>query len=104
MYWKCLEFVASPAGLEPATHSLGNCCSILLSYGDCVGLGELIFSVPVIAFGRGPQFATGRRECTCISRSGGPGQPPWGTHGKSLIYPGAMILRNAAATIYISCK
>jgi hypothetical protein len=27
--------MASPAGLEPATHSLGNCCSILLSYGDC---------------------------------------------------------------------
>jgi hypothetical protein len=26
--------MASPAGLEPATHSLGNCCSILLSYGD----------------------------------------------------------------------
>ena len=26
--------MASPTGLEPATHSLGNCCSILLSYGD----------------------------------------------------------------------
>jgi hypothetical protein len=31
---KLLETLASPAGLEPATHSLGNCCSILLSYGD----------------------------------------------------------------------
>src|SRR5437667_8947445 len=29
--------MASPAGLEPATHSLGNCCSILLSYGDIIG-------------------------------------------------------------------
>jgi hypothetical protein len=28
--------MASPTGLEPATHSLGNCCSILLSYGDDV--------------------------------------------------------------------
>jgi hypothetical protein len=26
--------LASPAGLEPATYSLGNCCSIRLSYGD----------------------------------------------------------------------
>ena len=31
---KYLLYMASPAGLEPATHSLGNCCSILLSYGD----------------------------------------------------------------------
>jgi hypothetical protein len=29
--------MASPTGLEPATHSLGNCCSIRLSYGDDVG-------------------------------------------------------------------
>ena len=26
--------LASPAGLEPATHSLEGCCSIHLSYGD----------------------------------------------------------------------
>jgi hypothetical protein len=26
--------MASPRGLEPPTHSLGNCCSIQLSYGD----------------------------------------------------------------------
>src|SRR5271167_3606533 len=26
--------MASPTGLEPATHSLGNYCSIRLSYGD----------------------------------------------------------------------
>ena len=32
------EQMASPAGLEPATHSLGNCCSIRLSYGDINGL------------------------------------------------------------------
>ena len=32
---KSLDFLASPTGLEPATHSLGNCCSIRLSYGDC---------------------------------------------------------------------
>jgi hypothetical protein len=31
---KSLIRLASPAGLEPAAHSLGNCCSILLSYGD----------------------------------------------------------------------
>ena len=28
------DLMASPRGLEPPTHSLGNCCSILLSYGD----------------------------------------------------------------------
>lgn len=26
--------MASAAGLEPTTHSLGNCCSILMSYAD----------------------------------------------------------------------
>ena len=26
--------MASPRGLEPPAHSLGNCCSILMSYGD----------------------------------------------------------------------
>jgi hypothetical protein len=35
------DVMASPTGLEPATHSLGNCCSILLSYGDDVGQGTL---------------------------------------------------------------
>jgi hypothetical protein len=35
---QAFEFMASPAGLEPATHSLGNCCSIRLSYGDINGL------------------------------------------------------------------
>src|SRR5688500_19024997 len=37
--------VASPAGLEPATHSLEGCCSVQLSYGDVkgrVGRGERI--------------------------------------------------------------
>ena len=33
----CAAVLASPAGLEPATHSLGNCCSIRLSYGDRKG-------------------------------------------------------------------
>ena len=28
--------MASAAGLEPTTHSLGNCCSILMSYADTV--------------------------------------------------------------------
>lgn len=27
-------FMAAPRGLEPPTHSLENCSSILLSYGD----------------------------------------------------------------------
>ena len=36
------ELVASPAGLEPATHSLGNCCSILLSYGDVGKIKRLL--------------------------------------------------------------
>src|SRR6516225_8186815 len=74
---KSLEILASPAGLEPATHSLGNCCSILLSYGDCVGFGELVSSVPVRPSG-GPLFATRFRKCACISQRGGPGQLPWG--------------------------
>ncbi len=26
--------MAFPRGLEPPTHSLGNCCSILMSYGN----------------------------------------------------------------------
>ena len=26
--------MVSAAGLEPTTHSLGNCCSILMSYAD----------------------------------------------------------------------
>src|SRR4051794_22665878 len=28
------EALVSPAGLEPATHSLEGCCSVQLSYGD----------------------------------------------------------------------
>src|SRR6201997_5935861 len=44
---RTFEIMASPAGLEPATHSLGNCCSILLSYGDWVGFGDLVSSAPV---------------------------------------------------------
>ena len=28
--------MASAAGLEPTTHSLGNCCSILMSYADVI--------------------------------------------------------------------
>ena len=29
-----LKTMVSAAGLEPTTHSLGNCCSILMSYAD----------------------------------------------------------------------
>ena len=29
-------FMASTRGLEPPTHSLGNCCSILMSYVDTI--------------------------------------------------------------------
>ena len=31
--WEALTKVVVPAGIEPATPSLGNSCSILLSYG-----------------------------------------------------------------------
>jgi hypothetical protein len=31
---QAIDMMASPTGLEPATFSLGNCCSIRLSYGD----------------------------------------------------------------------
>ena len=33
---KVIFLLASAAGLEPTTHSLGNCCSILMSYADIV--------------------------------------------------------------------
>ena len=33
-----LVFMASAAGLEPTTHSLGNCCSIQMSYADLMFL------------------------------------------------------------------
>ena len=36
-----LQCMASPTGLEPVTHSLGNCCSILLSYGDVFQINAL---------------------------------------------------------------
>ena len=31
--WRWFEFLARPAGLEPATHRLEICCSIQLSHG-----------------------------------------------------------------------
>src|SRR4051794_12515540 len=36
------ERLVSPAGLEPATHSLEGCCSVQLSYGEGNGRGERI--------------------------------------------------------------
>ena len=41
--------MASPRGLEPPAHSLGNCCSILMSYGDTV----IWFIAILFAFGKG---------------------------------------------------
>src|SRR4051795_9704346 len=51
LFRNCLSLeglrLVSPAGIEPATHSLEGCCSIRLSYGDRraegkVGRGERI--------------------------------------------------------------
>src|SRR5947207_15593065 len=34
--------LVSPAGFEPATHSLEGCCSVQLSYGERCGLARLV--------------------------------------------------------------
>lgn len=40
-----MQEMVSAAGLEPTTHSLGNCCSILMSYADtlilCIKPGKI---------------------------------------------------------------
>lgn len=40
--------MASPRGFEPPTYSLGNRCSILLSYGDKYGLFQKAAKNPLL--------------------------------------------------------
>ena len=73
--------LASPAGLEPATHSLEGCCSIHLSYGEMrrkFGRGERIrTSDPLLP--KQVRYQTALHPDACGSHSTGAAVRPFQT-------------------------